>query len=199
VVTAVEAERAAIVGAAPAIECVAVGVGQAQAASGTARALALRGYGQVLSVGIGGGFAGRIGTGGLALGTRSVAADLGADSPDGFIPLPDLGFGTDSVAADPSFLASLREVLPEAILGTIVTVNTVTGTADRAAVLASRFPDAVAEAMEGYGVAVAAARAGVPFAELRTISNPVGPRDRAAWNITAALSALGDAMGKLTV
>jgi futalosine hydrolase len=44
--------------------------------------------------------------------------------------------------------------------------------------------------MEGYGVATAAAAAGVPFAELRTISNPVGPRDRAAWRLGEALAAL---------
>ena len=34
--------------------------------------------------------------------------------------------------------------------------------------------------MEGFGVATAAALAGVPFAELRTISNAIGPRDRGA-------------------
>ena len=44
--------------------------------------------------------------------------------------------------------------------------------------------------MEGYGVAVAAAQAGLPFAELRTISNPIGPRDRAAWRLREAFAAL---------
>ena len=44
--------------------------------------------------------------------------------------------------------------------------------------------------MEGYGVAVAAAQAGLPFAELRTVSNPVGPRDRGAWRIREAFAAL---------
>ena len=36
----------------------------------------------------------------------------------------------------------------------------------------------------------AAVMAGLPFAELRTISNAVGPRDRDAWRITDALAAL---------
>jgi futalosine hydrolase len=44
--------------------------------------------------------------------------------------------------------------------------------------------------MEGYGVAIAAQQAGVPFAELRTISNIIGPRDRESWQIGAALAAL---------
>jgi futalosine hydrolase len=51
----------------------------------------------------------------------------------------------------------------------------------------------VAEAMEGYGVACAAQAAGLPFAELRTISNPIGPRDRAAWRLREAFSALTEA------
>jgi futalosine hydrolase len=52
--------------------------------------------------------------------------------------------------------------------------------------------------MEGYGVGCAAAGAGVAFAELRTISNPVGPRDRAGWRITEALAALTAAAAALT-
>ena len=35
-------------------------------------------------------------------------------------------------------------------------------------------------------------RDGIPFAEVRTISNLVGPRDRAAWRIGDALAALRD-------
>jgi futalosine hydrolase len=85
------------------------------------------------------------------------------------------------------------------VVGEVVTVATVTGTAERAASLAAAHPAAVAEAMEGYGVACAAAGAGVAFAELRTISNPVGPRDRTAWRIAEALAALTTAAGKALV
>jgi futalosine hydrolase len=75
-------------------------------------------------------------------------------------------------------------------VGDVLTVNTVTGTARRLAWLRERYPDAVAETMEGFGVACAAQLSGVPFAELRTISNAVGPRDRGAWQIGPALEAL---------
>ena len=199
VVTAVEAERDAVVAGWPG-EVVAVGVGTAAAAAGTARLLATGAYDAVLSVGIGGGFAGRIAVGGVALGTGSIAADLGADAPDGFIPLSVLGFGTDRLAADAELLAALRTALPGATEGPIVTVNTVTGTAAGVRAMLARQPDAVAEGMEGFGVATAAAGAGIPFAEVRTISNPVGPRDRGAWRIADALTALTDvgrALGKL--
>jgi len=198
VVCAVEAERAAILaGEHPDVEVITAGVGTAAAAAATARALAGTAYRAVVSAGIGGGVVGRVPVGGLALADRSVAADLGADSPDGFLSLDELGFGSTAVPADPDLLTSLRVALPDAIVGPVLTVTTVTGTADGAARLLARHPDAVAEAMEGFGVATAAAQVGVPFAELRTISNPVGPRDRDAWRIADALQTLTTAFARL--
>ncbi len=195
--TVVEAEaaalRAGLTGAN--VTVAAVGVGPAAAAAGTARLLtaaeaAGTPYTAVLSAGIGGGFPDRAAVGGVVLATRSVAADLGAESPAGFLPLDELGFGDPVGRVDPALLAALRAALPTAGLGTVLTLSTVTGTETTARALAARFPDAVAEAMEGDGVAVAAGQAEVPFAELRTISNLVGPRDRSAWRIADALAAL---------
>lgn len=195
VVTAVEAEADAVrrgVPAGAAVEVVAVGVGVAAAAAGTAYLLSRprQGPTTVLSAGIAGGMVGRIQVGTIAVATRSVAADLGADGPDGFIPLDELGFGTTS-------LPTTAVAISGATAGAILTVSTVTGTAERAAELAARHPDAIAEGMEGFGVATACARAGVPFAEVRTVSNPVGPRDRAAWRIREALDALAGVGGYL--
>jgi futalosine hydrolase len=202
VVTAVPAERDALVAGLgdTGVEVVAVGVGGAGAAAGTARRLATGDYQAVLCAGIAGGFDTPLG--GTVLGTVSVGADLGAESPDGFVPLSVLGFGPDTHPADPALLDALRQALPGAAVGPILSVNTVTGTAAGAAELCRRYPGAVAEAMEGFGVASAAALAGVPFAELRTISNLVGPRDRRAWRIGDALAALtgaGQALSKSQV
>ncbi|MCA2214517.1 futalosine hydrolase [Jidongwangia harbinensis] len=173
----------------------AVGVGSAVAAAGTARLLALAEAGgdpfhAVISAGIAGGFPGRAEVGATVVGTRSVAADLGAETPDGFRTVDQLGFGTSHHDTDKDLRELLRSALPTAVVGDILTLATVTGTAVTADRLAVAHPDAAAEAMEGYGVACAAAGAGVPFAELRTISNLVGPRDRAAWRIPEALAAL---------
>ncbi|MFV2008638.1 MULTISPECIES: futalosine hydrolase [unclassified Micromonospora] len=186
-----------------AVDIAVVGVGSAAAAAGTSRQLALaassgRPYDAVVSAGIGGGFPDRIAVGQIAVATRSVAADLGAESPDGFLTIDELGFGTAVAPADGALTGWLRAVLPDAVPGAVLTVNTVTGTATTAGTLTCRYPDAVAEAMEGYGVACAAELAGLPFAELRTISNPVGPRDRAGWRIPSALAALTTAASALT-
>jgi futalosine hydrolase len=202
IATAVAAERDAVLAGLPAggpeVTVAEVGVGPAAAAAGTARLLALaesagRPYRTVISAGIAGGFPGRAAVGALVLATRSVQADLGAESPEGFLPLDQLGFGERARAADSAVLAGLVEALSDAVVGEVLTVSTVTGTAGRAQALAAAHPHAVAEAMEGYGVACAAAGAGVAFAELRTVSNLVGPRDRAAWRIGDALAALTSA------
>jgi len=200
VVTAVEAERLAVArGLGYRAVVLAGGVGQAAAAATTARAIATapRSYDLVLCAGIAGGFDGRADLGSTVLAARSIAADLGAESPDGFIDLDELGFGTSTVEVDPTALAGLRRALPYAPVGDVLTVSTVTGTAERAAALRDRYPSAVAEGMEGFGVATAAAQAGVAFAEIRTISNPVGPRQRVAWRIGDALTALEAAAARL--
>ncbi|WP_446218037.1 futalosine hydrolase [Micromonospora sp. IBHARD004] len=210
VVTAVPAEAAALQAGLtdPTVTVTPVGVGPAVAGAATARLLALaeaagRPYRAVVSAGIAGGFAGRVAVGGTVLATRSVAADLGAESPEGFIPVDELGMpaellgGGVSVPADPGLLGALRTALPAATLGAVLTVSTVTGTVASTEALADRHPDAVAEAMEGYGVAVAAAQAGLPFAELRTVSNPIGPRDRGAWRMKEAFAALTEAAAAL--
>ncbi len=210
VVTAVEAEatafarhlRPGVLAATGPGTVRAVGVGAAAAAAGTARLLALAEaagapYRAVLSTGIAGGYADAAPLGSTVLGSACIAADLGAESPDGFLSLDSLGFGSATAPVDPELLAALASVLPGATAGTILTVSTVTGTADGATELRRRHPDAVAEAMEGYGVGVAAAQAGLPFVELRTVSNPIGPRDRGAWRIGDAFAALAQAGAQL--
>lgn len=197
VVTAVAAEAEAVRAGAGHREVVAeaVGVGPAAAAAGTARLLATGRYRAVISAGIAGGFPGRAPVGAIVLGARSIAADLGAETPEGFLTVEELGFGTSRRDADPVLLKALATALPAAIVGDVLTLSTVTGTSGTARRLADRFPAAVAEAMEGYGVATAAA--GLPFVELRTISNPIGPRDRGAWRLKEAFAALSTASAAL--
>jgi futalosine hydrolase len=217
VITAVEAERAAVRrgldqpvdreladaledGDRIVVEAGGVGAAAAAAAAGWLLGVCAEEdpFELVICAGVAGGFADRAGPGATVLASRSVAADLGADSPEGLLTLSDLGFGSSTLDGDADLLNRLRGGLPTAILGDVLTVSTVTGTAARADLLRARWPDAVAEAMEGFGVASAAQRAGAAFAELRTISNPVGPRDRAAWQLAEALAALQTAAATLT-
>lgn len=185
-VTAVEAERAAVQTDDPDLTVLVGGVGPAASAAATSAALAGGGYDLVVSAGIGGGFT-PLRPGQLAVATTIVFADLGVESADGVEPL-DLA--TSGYEVSPRLAVGLAD-RTGGHLGTVLTVATVTATAATADGWLRRYPDAVAEGMEGAGVAAAAARHGVPCAEIRAISNPVGPRDRAAWRIPDALETLG--------
>jgi futalosine hydrolase len=198
VVVAVAAEAEAVLrGAGPdRVRVVTAGVGPAAAAAATALALAERPHPLVLSAGIAGGFAPLAPIGSVVAADAICAADLGAQTPDGFQDVAALGFGTVRHTPPPAAVDLLARATG-AVVGPVLTVSTVTGSAERAAELADRHPGAVAEAMEGFGVAEAAARFGVPALELRTVSNAVGPRDRAAWRIGEALGALERAFAAL--
>ncbi|MFD4376596.1 futalosine hydrolase [Streptomyces sp. NPDC058486] len=182
------------------------GVGPAAVAASTGAALtraALAGepYGLVVSAGIAGGFPGRAPLGSLVVSDAIVAADLGADTPDGFLPVEELGFGRAVHRVPDALTGPVAAALAAAGLphttGAVLTVSTVTGSAARAGELAARHPGAAAEAMEGFGVAEAAAAHGTAVLELRAVSNAVGPRDRAAWRIGDALDALRRAVAAL--
>lgn len=184
----------------PTTDVLAVGVGPAAAAAGTATALARaaaegRPYSLVVSAGIGGGFPPDAPVGSLVVADEITVADLGAETPEGFSPVTELGFGAVTHRPPPSLVRKAADACGAAT-GTVLTVSTVTGSAARAAELRRRHPRALAEAMEGFGVAEAAALHGLPVLEIRAVSNPVGPRDRAAWRIGDALAALSDAFGK---
>ncbi|MYQ44582.1 futalosine hydrolase [Streptomyces sp. SID4985] len=182
-------------------DLLAAGVGPALAAASTATALtaaALAGtpYRLVVSAGIGGGFQPEAPVGSLVVADAITVADLGAETADGFLPVTELGFGTVNHVPPESAVRAITEATG-ARPGTVLTVSTVTGTAERAAALRARHPRALAEGMEGFGVAEAAAAHGVPVLEIRAVSNPVGPRDRAAWRIGDALAALTEGFGKI--
>lgn len=178
------------------VDVVTSGIGPAAAAAATAFALGADGYDAVLSLGIAGAFAdGGAVVGGLVVADAIVFADLGVLTPDGFASIASLGFGEGLERVDPPSpaVAALHERctgtgLPVAT-GPVLTLATFTGTDRRAADLASRH-GAVAEAMEGAGIGAAAAVVGVPTLEVRSVSNLVGDRDREAWDLPGALTAL---------
>jgi futalosine hydrolase len=217
IITAVPAEREAVLGkrttvpaelaGQPELRCqtpaglldlACGGVGPVAAALSTAALLAdpaVR-YDLVIATGIAGGFPAAP-IGGLVVADAVIQADLGAETADGgFSSLAELGMGPVRLQLDPALVARLAE-RSSAAVGAVLTVATVTGTAGRAARLLASYPDALAEGMEGAGVGLAAARAGVPFAEIRAISNLVGPRNRQAWQLGPALAGLGRAFDQL--
>lgn len=197
IMTAVAAEQEAVLRGLKnnnRIDVVLAGVGPVQAAVSTTKALSKANYDLVISAGIGGGFSGYAEMGDVVVATSIIAADLGAQTGDGFAFIEQLGFGSSKVSIDEPLAKKISTALKTANLsvksGPILTVNTVTGTKESTLEMISRVPGATAEAMEGFGVATAAEDAGVPILEIRTISNRIGPRNRDAWQLEEALETL---------
>jgi futalosine hydrolase len=117
------------------------------------------------------------------------------DDPDAvwnFLPLAPAGafaaMGLNDLSAAPRTAEN-----PFVAAGPSITVAAVSGTRSRARELAARHA-ALIENMESFPLALAAARRGVAFAEIRSVSNSAGDRSPDAWNIPASLAALSQAV-----
>lgn len=222
VVTAVDAERDAVVRdlgprtpiaicglpavcvetPAGALHAISAGVGPVAAAATTAMALTTARYELVASAGIAGGFRDRSAVGETVVADEVVFADFGVRTDDGFLDPREMGLseGSSHAVASAALLSRLLLRSTPVRHGAILTLACMTGTQADAEQLAARFPSAVAEAMEGFGVVDAAMRApNSPrhIAEIRTVSNLIGRRDRSTWDLAGALDALSDVFAGL--
>jgi futalosine hydrolase len=150
------------------------GIGPVEAAVSTARRLAERRPDAVLHIGLAG--ARTLEPPVLVLGSESVYED--ARGP--LVPA--------RVEPDAALLALVRAALPEARVLPIGTSAHVGGTST-----------CEVEAMEGFAVLRACARAGVPAVELRAVSNAIDEPDRAKWLFDEALELLAVALERLDV
>lgn len=153
------------------------GVGPVEAATATARELVARLPAAVVHVGVAG--AHGITPGGIVIGSESVYVDISAEIPV-----------VDSIEADARLLAATREAVPEALVLPIATTASVGRSAEAAR-------DLRVEAMEGFGVLRACARAEVPAIEVRAVSNEISEGDRARWRIGRALEALAEVLPRV--
>lgn len=197
IITAVEAEKDAVLQGLhnnKIYDVVAAGVGAVSAAAYTAKLLAEDKYKLVISTGIAGGFGDKAPIGSAVVAEGIIAADLGVDTPGGFLSLEELNYGSTKIESDVNLGNKIVDKLQKAGIvvcsAPIITVSTATGTAVGANIMSGRIPNAGAEAMEGYGAAYAAKLFGIPVIEIRTISNQVGLRDLNKWRINEALNVL---------
>lgn len=175
------------------------GMGKTNAAHALTALLESHSVRGVIGFGIGGAYPGAgLAVGGVALATECVYGDEGVLAPEGWlstegigIPLWDRRFNAFPV--DAAWLAGARTALEGAGIavrcGPFVTVSCCSGTAALAAERAARVPGALCEGMEGAALAHVAAIYGVPFLELRAVSNLVEDRDLARWRIADAAQA----------
>ena len=170
------------------------GVGMVATAAWCTRALMQEPYDLALNVGVCGSFNPAHPPGTVVHVTADRIAELGAQDGDAFLTVHDLKLlGEDEapfrggllVNRQPPAIPSLL-ALPAA---TGITVNTVHGDTAAIARVVERFnPDV--ETMEGAAFMYACLTHGVPFAQVRAVSNIVERRNRAAWKLPEAIQAL---------
>lgn len=166
-------------------------IGPVASAVATASVLAEdQSFDAVISTGIAGAFAtSGLGIGDLVVATAIEAADFGKEEGDGFVTSAELGWRDGRIECDSDLVDQLCTSL-RAARGDVLTVTRLSAEDTRTDQLIQTFPAAVAEAMEGMGVAAAARAYGLPALEVRSISNLVGPVDRYPWDEAAGLDAL---------
>ena len=181
-----------------------LGVGKVNTAAGLALAVERLEPAAVIQFGIGGAFVGSfLSVGMVAVAAREVHLDTGVRTDAGWAGMESLGFPLLNKSeplynAFPTDAALTRKTLEAtgAHPCTFGTSETVTGSFDDAQVLHERF-DVSIESMEGAAAAQVCLALGVPFAELRGVSNIVGERDKRAWDVPAAVRAVNGAVERV--
>jgi len=177
------------------------GVGIMAATESFTRALLTEPYTFALQAGVAGAFNRNIPLGEVVRVETEILADLGAEDRDGdFLDVYTLGLArkddapfTDGRLHDTGAKHALGAAFSSLRCVSGLTVQTVSGTEKTIAARAARY-SADVETMEGAPFHYCCAKAGVPFVQLRAISNHVEPRDRAAWKLKEAITALNRAL-----
>ncbi len=182
-----------------AIDVALVGVGLAAAGATSGRWLARRAPSAVLLVGLCGTFDGqKLPVGGLFEATAVACDGIGAGEAERFAELPFPPLARPLAGARP--LATLRCASAiggaRAVCGALLSVAAASDGSAMVSRRRRRHPDALAEDMEGYAVALAARLAQVPLAILRGASNVAGDRAHARWRVDEALAACRAALEK---
>jgi futalosine hydrolase len=177
------------------------GVGMTATAAWTSRALNRARYDVAFNFGVCGSFDRALQPGTVVHVVSDCVAELGAEDGETFLTIQELRLlGDDDFpfergrlmnGSPPQHhaLASLRGVNG-------ITVNTVHGNDRSIACVIERFrPDV--ESMEGAGFMYACLIHGVPFAQVRAVSNLVERRNRDAWKLDLAIRELGSAAWQL--
>ena len=176
------------------------GFGPVSAAARTSQLIARHAPSRIILVGI----AGRIGPS-LSLGSATTFDEVacfgvGAGSGEDFQSASDLGWNQwDSGNTDSEPRSVLGDVLPllhSSIAGVagepvrqrqLLTSCSASGCPENVVLKTRHFPNAVAEDMEAFGVAMAASLMNVPVQVVRGISNDAGDRRLSHWKIKESL------------
>ncbi len=180
-----------------ALDVLTTGVGMTATAAWCSRALSRAEYDVAFNVGLCGSFDRTLGLSTVVHVTSERLSELGAEDGESFLSIDDVGLaGPDDfpftcgriVNVAPPASATLRG-LPAV---DAITVSTAHGSERSIDDVVRRLNPQV-ESMEGAAFMYACSIHGIPYAEIRAVSNFVERRNRASWDIAGAVAALGRA------
>ncbi|GAA5507220.1 futalosine hydrolase [Novipirellula caenicola] len=172
------------------------GFGQIAAAARTSQLIATYRPEQVVLVGIAGVFSGH-GDVGAAYRFRQVTCEgIGVGVGESFRSASEIGWPHFDDIGDTIELGGSNGITTDSA-GRLLSVCAASQSARDAEHRAGRFPDAIAEDMEAFGVAMACRMHEVPLEVVRGISNQVGDRDHRRWQIDEALQAAAELVNRL--
>ena len=183
------------------VDVLTTGVGMIATAAWCSRTFAAEHYDLALNVGLCGSFDASLAAPDVVHVTSDRIAELGAEDGDDFLTIHQLQLlGENEFPFDGGLLVNTNPppLPPLSALRSVtgITVNTVHGNERTIAAVRDRY-DPDVESMEGAAFMYASLIAGVPFAQVRAVSNTVVRRNRAAWKIDEAIRALGEQSVKL--
>lgn len=183
------------------VDVLTTGVGMIATAAWCSRTFAAEHYDLALNVGLCGSFNASLAAPDVVHVTSDRIAELGAEDGDDFLTIHQLQLlGENEFPFDRGMLVNANppQLPPLAALRSVtgITVNTVHGNERSIAAIRDRF-DPDVESMEGAAFMYASLVAGVPFAQVRAVSNAVVRRNRSEWRIDEAIRALGEQSVKL--
>lgn len=152
-------------------------------------------YDLILNIGIAGGFKNKCTIGDVLNVTMDQFSELGAEDGGNFISIENLGLTTLSEFpfANGLLINNNTPISNTLKKATGITVNTIHGnSASIENVVQLYNPDV--ETMEGAAFMYVCMQESIPFAQIRSISNIVEPRNKDNWNIALALKTLTDAV-----
>ena len=178
------------------VDVLTTGVGMTATATWCARVLARQSYDLAVNLGVCGSFHPACPPGTVVNVVTDCIPELGAEDGGQFLTIHDLGLLPRD---EPPFTGGRLAnpfIPPHSVIGTLprvngITVNTVHGSEDSIARVVERLKPDV-ESMEGAAFMYACLVSGVRFAQVRAVSNMVEKRNRAAWKLKEAVSALND-------
>jgi len=166
------------------------GIGMMATAYSLTKHLESNKYDLVLQAGVAGSYDRNIALGDIVFITSDQYGDLGAEDHEDYLDIFEMGLieknsipHTDGKLLTPFLPIHSKIVLPH-VSG--LTVNTVSGNEGTIKQRVEKFGCQV-ESMEGAAFHYVCLQEGIPFAQIRAISNYVTPRDKGQWKMKEAI------------